>query len=411
MRLALTRRTVAFALLVAVVLAAAPAFAQHTRQETDGIRFGAFSIHPSLLTAFRYNDNVYFVANDYRPEDERSIPQGIESDFVLNVVPAIFFDVSVPTFQFRTGYRFYNDNYMGYDDPDNRHDDLNASNHTFSGLLDYNAPFGLMIGASDNYTIMETYEETDQFVNYLKGNQIHNDARGWFGFRYGMYDNIYLKATYIHLLDQFETYEEFDKSSQYIDGELRLKFFPRTAVVAQGGYGIVDYDQIQAFDSTNWFAMGGLQGQITSHLLMTAKGGWQMADYQEGDDFAGWLAQGELTALFLGNTQWSFGYRRFFRDGANTNYYTSHEGYSRFSRLWGSRLNTDAYLSYQYNDFSAPNDRHEDFIQASLEISYRFVYWLYVGGGYRLGHRLYDDNEIEETATRNTISVNLQAVF
>ncbi|MDP8222708.1 MAG: hypothetical protein P9L99_05055 [Candidatus Lernaella stagnicola] len=407
MRLATTKRALWGALFV-VLLLAGPAWAQ---QETDGIRFGAFSIHPSLFSALRYNDNVYFVRNDYQPEDERSIPQSIEGDFVLNVAPSIYFDVTVPTFQTRVGYRFYNDNYLGYDDPDNRHDDLNASNHTFSGLIDYNAPFGLMIGAKDDYTIMETYEETEQFVDYLRGEQIHNDARGWLGFRYGMYDNIYFKSTYIHLLDEYNTYEEYNKTSQYVDGELRLKFFPRTAVVTQGGYGMVDYEQIQAFDSTAWYAMGGLQGQITSHLLMMAKGGWQTADYQENDDFTGWLAQGELTAIFLGNTQWTFGYRRFFRDAANTNYYTSHEGYTRFARLWGSRFNTDAYVSYQYNDFSAPNERHEDFIQGTLDLSYRLVYWLYVGGGYRLEHRVYDDDEVRETSTRNTLSVNLQAVF
>jgi hypothetical protein len=410
MRLGLVKRPLyVFALLALVATLAAPAHAQ--QQETDGVRFGAFSIHPSLFTAMRYNDNVYFVANDYQPEDNRSIPQSVESDFVLNVTPAIFFDISVPTFQTRIGYRFYNDTYLGYDDPDNRHDELNASNHTFSGLLDYNAPFGLMIGASDDYTIMETYEETDQFVDYLKGSQIHNDARGWLGFKYGMYDNIYFKTTYTNLIDEYDNFQEFDKTSHYVDGELRLKFFPRTAVVAQGGYGIIDYAQIQAFDSTNWYALGGVQGQITSHLLTTLKGGWTMAEYQENDNFAGWLANAELTAIFAGGTQWAFGYNRFFRDATNTNYYTSHEGYTRFGRLWGSRLNTQAYASYQYNDFSEPSARHEDFIQGNVSIDYRFVYWLFIGGSYRLEHRVFDDEEVDETSTRNTISVHLEAVF
>lgn len=407
------KRTVSIMLLLAgaMVACAWMATPAHAQQQTDGIRFGAFSIHPSLFTALRYNDNVYFVPNDYRPEDERSIPQSIESDFVFNVVPAINFDVSVPSFRINTGYRFYNDNYLGTDDPDNRHDDLNASNHTFSGLMDYNAPFGLMFGASDNYTIMETYEETDQFVDYLKGNQVHNDARGWLGFRYGLYDNIYFKTTYTNLIDQYEKFEEFDKMGQYVDGELRFKFFPRTAVVAQGGYGIVDYEQIQDFDSTTFYGLGGLQGQITTHLLLTAKGGWQVADYQNGDDFAGYLANGELTAIFAGDTRWTFGYRRFFRDAANTNYYTSHEGYTRLGRLWASRLNTTAFFSYQYNDFSEPNPRHEDFMQGHADITYRMVYWLYLGGGYRLEYRIYDDDLIKETSIRNTVTVHLQAVF
>lgn len=396
-------------LITLVVFKALPIHAQVA--ETDGIRFGAFSIHPSLFTAMRYNDNVYFVPNNYRPENDRSIPQSIESDLVFNVVPAIHFDITVPTFKTRVGYRFYNDTYLGMDDPDNRHNDLNASNHYFNGLLDYNAPFGLMIGGQDEYAILQTYEETEQFLDYMRGDQTHNDARGWLGFKHGPYDNLYFKATYINLIDKYKTYPDYDKMGQYADGELRLKFFPLTAWILQGGYGLVDYERIQAFDSNTWYAMTGLQGQITTHLLVVAKGGWQMADYQENADFSGYLADAELTALFTPVTQWTVGYRRLFRDAADTNYYTTHEGFTRFSWLYGSRLNTTLYGSYQYNDFSTPLDRHEDFVQAEFDLTYRFVYWLYMGGGYRLEYRIFDDGEVHETTTRNIGTIHLQALF
>jgi len=397
-----------FCTLLIVLCAAGPSLAQDL---TDGIRFGAFSIHPSLYTAMRYNDNVYFVPNNYQPENERAVPQDIESDFILNVVPAIMFNLGLPTFKARTGYRFYNDTYLGTDDPDNRHDDLNATNHTFSGLLDYNAPFGLMVGASDAYSILETYEDTQQFIDYLRGNQIHNDARGWIGFRHGPYDSIYFRATYTNLLDEYDEYEEFNKMGQFGDGDLRLKFFPRTALVFQGGYGTIDYDSIQAYDSTSYYGMAGLQGQITAHLAATVKGGWAMADYQENDDMATWIANAELTAMFAAETRLTVGYRRFFRDAADTNYYTSHEGYLGFSRLWGSRLMTSAYGSYQYNDFSEPLSRHEDFMQASVDLTYRFVYWLYFGGGYKLENRVFDDDNVNETSTRNVGLVHLRAQF
>jgi len=386
----------------------APSFAQ---EDTGGIRFGAFSIRPSLYTALRYNDNIYFVPDDYRPETKRSIPQSIEGDMVLNVVPEVLFDVTVPSFRTYVGYRFYNDSYLGMDDPDNRHDDLNASNHTFRGLLDYDAPFGLMFGGSDDYSLMQTYEETDQFVDYLRGEQIHNDARGWLGYRFGTYDNIYFKATYINLIDEFERYAEYNKISHFGDGELRLKFFPRTALILQGGYGWIDYDQIQAFDSSNWYGLGGLQGQISSHLLLTLKGGWQQADYQENDDFEGYLAHGDITTLFASETRWSLGYRHYFRDAADTNFYSGHEGYTRFSRLWASRWLTTLFFSYQLNDFSQPNERQEDFIQGSVDLTYRFVYWMYIGAGYLYENRVYDNDLIKQTSSRNTGILHLKAIF
>lgn len=395
-------------LICIILCAAGSSFAEEL---TEGIRFGVFSIHPSMYTALRYDDNVYFVPNNYRPENDRSIPQDIESDMVLNVMPAITFNLTWPTFLAKVGYRFYNDTYLGTDDPDNRHDDLNATNHNYSGLLDYNAPFGLMVGARDDYSIMETYEETDQFADYLRGSQIHNEGSGWLGYRHGPEDNLFIRAAYTNILDQYDEYEEFDKMGQYVDGELRLKFFPLTALVAQGGYGMIDYDSIQAYDSTNWWAKGGLQGQITTHLIMTIKGGWAAADYQENEDLGTWLADAELTAMFPSQTQLTGGYRHYWRDATNTNYFITHEGYLRFTRLWGSRLLTSAFGSYQYNEFSEPLPRHEDFVQGSVDVTFRFVYWLFIGGGYKIEHKLYDDDDVRETSTRNVALIHLQAQF
>ncbi|MCL4195745.1 MAG: hypothetical protein KJZ87_28675, partial [Thermoguttaceae bacterium] len=125
------RRTALIALLLAL-----PTWSLAAFEETDGIRFGAFSLHPSAYTAIRYVDNIYFVPNDYEPLNEGSVPQGVESDFILNIQPGVLLRLRVPTFTAQAAYKFYNDNYLGADDPDNRHALLNASNHMVSGLLD-----------------------------------------------------------------------------------------------------------------------------------------------------------------------------------------------------------------------------------------------------------------------------------
>jgi len=377
----------------------------------EGIRFGAFSLHPSLYTAMRYNDNVFFLPNNYRPENDRSIPQGIESDFVWNVVPEISFDLKVPSFSGKLDYRYYNDTYLGYDDPDKNHHRLNGSNHTFSGLADYNAPFGLMLGASESYGIIQTYETTDQFVDFQKGDQTHNDARGWLGYHYGPENNIYFRGTYTNLIDKYKTVPEFNKMSQYADGNLSMKFFPRTAVVAQGGYGMIRHEDITDADADLWWAQGGVQGQITTVLFLTVLGGWTQATYQTFDSFSGWIGNAELAALFGNETKLAIGYRRLLRDAVDTNFYTSHEGYLNFSRLWASRLTTSLFADYQNNDFSEPLARHEDFIQGEIDLNYQFVYWLFIGGGYRLEELLFDDGTIKTTTVRNIGTVHLQAQF
>jgi hypothetical protein len=411
MRHGIAARVIVFLLVLAGLGGAAPALAQQATP-TDGIRFGAFSIHPSLYTALRYSDNVYFVPTDYRPADERSIPQSIESDLIFNVVPAIFFNLAYPTVKASIGYRFYNDMYLGVDDPDNQHDKLNGSNHTAGALVDYKAPFGLLLGVSDNWTKMQAYEQTDEFVDYLRGDQIHNDGRAWLGWRTGAYESFYFKATYLNFIDQFDHFRDYNKMTQIADGEMRFKFFPLTAVVLNGGYGMVEHTGFQELDSTNWYAQAGVQGQITNALSLVLKGGWQMADYKEGEDFAGYLATGEMTAQFLGQTRLTFGYQHLYRDGTDTNYFTTHMGYLRFYRLWVSWLTTTLDGNYQYNDFSKPNNRHEDFIQGNFDITYRLVYWLYLGAGYQIEYLMRDNiAEPDTTTMRNTVLVHLEAKF
>ena len=399
-----------------LVLSAAPAVAQGMGigpgfPTTEGIRFGAFSIHPALYSAMRYEDNIYFVPDNYRPANSRSIPQGIESDFVLNTVPSILFSLDVPTFTMQAGYRYYNDMYLGFDDPDNRHDQLNGNNHTFTGLIDYKAPFGLMIGGSDLYMIMQTYENSTQYVDYLRGDQTHNEAQGWLGFRHGPEDNIFFLARYHNVTDEYIHFSQYDRMGHLVDGQLRMKFFPRTAVVAEGGYGLFGYAHLASFDSTGWWAKAGLQGQVTGVLFMMLKGGWAMSEYQNGFNLATWLADAELTFVFPTQTQFGFGYKHLARPAADTNYALVHEGYLSLSQLWWSRLTTSLYGNYLYSDFSQPLSRHEDLIQGTLDLNYQFVHWLYFGGGYRIERLLFDNNIDRNTTTRNIGLVHLQAQF
>lgn len=397
------------ALLFAIMLAPATAFGQF--DATDGIRFGPFSIHPSVLASVRYVDNIYFLPNDYEPENELSVPQELESDFIVNVQPAILFDVTIPTFTFQTGYRFYNDQFMSYDDPENQHHKLNSSNHTFNGLLDYHAPFGLLMKVQDTYTNQESFEESEDFEDFIQGEQIHNDARGLLGFAHGPEENLYIAYTYINIIDQYDRFNEFDKMTHMHHGEMKFKFFPRTAYIIRGGYHITDYDRIQDYDSISYWGLTGLRGQMTRHMILTLLGGYAFYDYQSNADGSGPIGQAELEFIFDRNTKLAFGYRRRFRDAVNTNYFSTDEGYLRFNRLWGSRVNTALFGSYQYNLFSEPFDRREDFIQANLDVTLRLIFWLYTGVGYSLDHKIYDDGTTNEITTRNLVLYKIIAQF
>lgn len=398
-------------LIAAWVLCCLPAASYAAFEETEGVRFGAFSIHPSVYTSIRYVDNIYFVPNDYEPLNEASVPQGVESDFILNLQPGALLRLKVPTFVAQAGYKFYNDNYLGTDDPDNRHSRLNASNHTVTGLLDYQSPVGIFATAQDNYINQEAYEESDVYVDYIIGDQEHNDATGRLGYKYGPETNLYIAGEYKYVTDRYEFSEESNRDMWLATGDLRLKFFPRTALVFQGGHGEIEYLNFEDFNSTFDFGLAGLVGQVTPVLQATVKGGYQQNEYQESESYAGFIGNAELAGVWETHTRVAVGYNRKIIDAATTNFYTSDEGYLIFYRLWRERLATEGYFSYQSNEFSRPFDRHEDFIQARLEVTLRMIYWLYTGGGYQFDNKDYDDGDIQNTTTRNIVFLKLVAQF
>ncbi len=401
---------VAAAALAVVVTTAMSAYAQD-QEPVNGIRFGAFSIHPDLYTALRYNDNVWFEPNNYRPANPRSIPQSIESDFVFNVTPSINFNIDASTFHMSASYRFYNDTYLGFDDPNHQHHLLDGSNHTVGGVIDYTAPFGLMVGGSDTFEKFEMYEQTGQFIDYVRGEQSHNDGRGWLGFKTGPYESIYFNAMYTNLIDKYEFFPGYNKTTQYLDGEFRLKFFPLTAFVMQGGYNFVTHETFHAADSRAWYADAGIQGAITSMFLLTLKGGYTQADFVTPPGYKTYLATCELTFLFPGQAKLLLGYHHILLPGVDTNYVETQQGVLDFSKTWFSKLSTELVVTYNYNNYSDPVPRLENLILGTFDLTYRIVYWLYGGLGYELDYQILDRLGLKTTAVRNMPNIHLEAKF
>lgn len=398
------------------VLTPSVATAQQGVPQTDGVRFGAFSIHPSMYTAVRYVDNIYFVPNDYAPQTPESVPQGKESDYILNVQPGTIIQFRVPNFRAQADYRFYNDTYLGTDDEDDLHSQLDASNHNFGGAMEYQAPIGVFANVRDQYTVQETFEDSDQFIDQIRGDQERNEGSATLGYRYGPEDNLYIAGRYTNVLDIYENPDISDRWAWYGDGDFRLKFLPQTAILVQGGYGEVYYNKwletdVKCANSFMTFGQAGLAGQLTNHIRVLAKAGYQANEYECGESFDGPIGQLEFAGNWQNVTRFSVGYRRQILDAATTNFFESDEVYLTAYRLWFDRLASDLFASYQFNEFSNPNDRHEDFIQVKFDLTMELIAWLYFGGGYQYDNLYFDDGDLNNTTERNTFLVKLLAQF
>ncbi len=380
-------------------------------EETEGIRFGFFSVHPSVYSALRYNDNIYFVADDFTPTGPGEVPQQKETDLVVNLQPAVAMRIKTPRLNLEAGYRFYNDHYLGYDDPDDRHAKLDSSNHTFNGLMKYEAPVGLFMSVDDTFVDQQAFEESEDYIDQIRGDQQHNEAHGVMGLKRGPENNFYLAGGYTLIDDRYEKVDDYDRQAWSADGDLRLKFLPRTALLFLGGYGEVSYPNLEGFDSNMTYYMGGFGGQITNVIHLRLMGGFQQNEYMEEESFEGPVGLGEISAIWGSETNITLGVRRRILDSSTTNYYTSDEVFLRFYRLWFQRLTTEGFASYQSNEFSEPFAHTENFVQFKFDAMLRMIFWMHVGGGYQYDGVDFKDDVASTTTTRNVLLGQIMAKF
>ncbi|MDP8257628.1 MAG: hypothetical protein P9M14_17915 [Candidatus Alcyoniella australis] len=358
---------------------------------TQGIRLGAMTLAPSVQLAMRFSDNVYFVPQDFKPIDETVVPQSKESDMILNAVAGLKLATAVPSFDAELGYELYNDYYMGMDDPNEGHDKLNAVNHTISGGLGYQAPVGLFLRLTDSFLIQQAFTQSEQFVDYLQGEQNHNEGRLFLGYRQGPYSNLYLHGVYTNTWDTYRRRDIYDRMIHRGEMEFRFKFLPRTALLVNGGGGMSNNPNFPDFNATMYYGTGGIRGQITEYLLLTVLGGYAMYDFAANENYQNYLAKAELGAQWGMTTKAALGYDHRVAFATDTNFFVTDEIYLRFNRLWFSRLISTLWASYQINGFSEPVSRDETFIQGRADLTYKILFWLYAGAGYSFEEKVQAD--------------------
>jgi len=389
-----------------------PAGALAEEEESGGIRLGALTIHPSLTTAMRYEDNIYFVPDDYEPGPDSEIPRDKESDFILNIRPDLLLGVYLTNFKFNVGYNLYGDVYTGYDDPEEIHNELNAINHSFRGLVSYTAPVGFFINIRDGFVVQEALAESEEFVDYVRGEQKHNDGTATVGYRRLPNDSVYIGVSYRNITDLYdvEKFDIYNRMAHLVMLDLRLKFFPKTAWVVEGSGGTIRNPNETDLNVLIYSAMTGLVGQVTRHIQITVKGGFGVWNYAVNDDYKNFLAKGEIALVWPSQTRISAGYDHRVTDATDTNFFVTDEFYLRFQRLFFQRLMVGVKGSYQDNEFSTPVDRKEKFLQVGADLNLRILYWLYAGTGYARDMKTVDTGD-ESNISRNIAYIKLMAKF
>jgi hypothetical protein len=205
--------------------------------------------------------------------------------------------------------------------------------------------------------------------------------------------------------------------------DVQWAFFPKTAIVVQGGANFfnwannfvnaeggnfsTDYygDRLAIPDGWGWRAQAGLIGRFTERIVVNALVGYGQLKYNEdsvteaagghpeaanpaavGFDqdlggIEGLLLTAEVSATPLLGHKLTAGYRKSFEDSWFTNYVHYHYVFGRYEAVLGSRLGATIEAGYRREQYRGEVDRNDDFVRAGADLSYNASEWLDVDIG------------------------------
>lgn len=134
------------------------------------------------------------------------------------------------------------------------------------------------------------------------------------------------------------------------------KFLPKTAVLYDGQFGIIQYDDTNANDGQTLQARMGLSGLLTKRLGLLAMGGWANSFYQNDNgvtrNYSGFVGKAEAKWYFsadgklkegdadVGASALAAGYVKDYNNSYLGNYFSRQRGYAQMSYLIGGRVVT-----------------------------------------------------------------------
>lgn len=240
----------------------------------------------------------------------------------------------------------------------------------------------------------------------------------------------------VYLYDQFP---DLNKTVHDFTLKNYWRFLPKTAVVLNGDFQIVQYSQQTReegyvnINSTPLRINGGLSGLITRRMSVRLLGGWGIGFYDANESFNSFLIDTQLAYAF-GNlaekNKLFLGYERNFQDSSIANFASYHRPYAGYEQGFSDRrlslsIRVEALIrEYEgeiVGDFLNPagdtisiNEGLDDLlINAGVGLDFNIYKWWSVGARYGFSANLTDDiisvngsPEIVREYVRHLVSLN-----
>lgn len=342
-----------------------PWLGDRTIGEGAGIRTGDFELHPGLAAQFGYDSNYYQRAGS-----------AIEDASLGPVADALRLRVT-PSVSFRTLDRRILD--------DGSVSGLRPLVFEFTGALSYNELIGLDGRFSTELqdqrnlqgqagAVLKIFPERKWSGN-VNANYVYTVEPSNLGGFLGAFDrhtvtgggNLQWRpgggSFNWTLLDYQTRYTFFERGVGVYDNGIHnittsgsWRFFPKTALLFDGGLGLLRYENPGLNNGENLKARIGANGLLTKHLGLMVMGGWATSFFHNNnghvrnyDDFIG---QAEAKWYFnegtrlqegsanVGMSTASLGYQRTFNQSYLSDFFQRDRGYAQLSYFFGGRVLT-----------------------------------------------------------------------
>ncbi len=228
-----------------------------------------------------------------------------------------------------------------------------------------------------------------------------------------------LVTIYNSYLYEKDVYEIYDRDELCIGPVIFYKFLPRTSLLVEGNYGMIDYVNC---DNNSTFVQikTGLRKEITPRFLLTIKAGVELRDYEEEtiEDFSTVVFNMEMLEKFSEYSLFTLSAQSKTCESfyLNNNYFNSTRGFLKFTQSINYKTAVSIGLGGYFNKYplettenNISQKRADSILEGTLGMDYKVQDWISLGLNYK--YRKRDSNFDNYDYDNNQSSVNIEVAF
>ncbi len=364
------RAALSLSAVVATVLMLAPSAGAQNKPANNvaddggsrqqGLGTGNLRLHPSLTLEGGYDTNLFYESNGEDPLDV----------FLVGVTPVLELSTRNPNkvdFKLKAELRYAQ--YVSQDDRVLNQRGLDAKADL---SLTFNPNGAIAFRIYDNLT---RTNESSNGASLGSFNRIYNEAGATLIIQPGGKLLTFDIGGNIGLFRHAST-PDLDRTKAGVIFTGRWKFLPKTALVVNGSWDFIFYDQIdreiqaadpdeaafldpfvgaQGLKNTNSKPLRlqvGLKGLLLNRFGITLTAGYGQGFYDTGEDFGSFLANAELSYEIGPTSRFQLGYEHDFQDSSFGNFTVIDKGYLRYTQMFGGRLELKLESSFIYQQYA-----------------------------------------------------------